>query len=473
LEWPVRVARLASNPQENGLWCGPEGVTLAGRPLLEETKTGLAPRSLPVLQRILDETYGEEFQQDAQGYIAKLASVARSLNKGDLPLAMIGSVMLGLPEVPTSTPLPIQVIDPASKFDPAQARDHNGRWTEGSADEARQTQPIGFDTDKSPPFIDLEAEAAGSTEVESLTALAPRVIGLLGGFAEIIAAPVALTAGLLIPTNGSNVHSGDIPGFPGLTYRSDEGIVTLSRLDATGNIEHLYRGFPDPDGFYHDDEGYIIGRQVGTAVLFDSDALAEITTKTANPPDIEADPSQTPNSAPTPATEDDEPRVCPAPTPENIAGRSKRTLAYQTQMTGLPPGLDVEYRSVRFDGCDEDTGRMIEAKGLGMEWMLNWPYDKLVKSKFYQNMMKQADRQDKASRGRGDDYYFADVRMANFFDAEFEQAGYTNIKVHHIEAIVKKIEDCVAWIRRSLEISWLARRDGSQSNPLEHMGVRR
>jgi hypothetical protein len=56
-------------------------------------------------------------------------------------------------------------------------------------------------------------------------------------------------------------------------------------------------------------------------------------------------------------------------------------------------------------------------------------------------MMNQAYRQNQASRGRGDDYYFADERMEKFFGAEFEHAGFTNIVVHHVEALVKKIMD--------------------------------
>ncbi len=82
---------------------------------------------------------------------------------------------------------------------------------------------------------------------------------------------------------------------------------------------------------------------------------------------------------------------------------------------------------------------MIEAKGLGMEWMLNWPKDKLENSKFYQRMIRQARRQNDASAGRGDDYYFASEKMADFFSDEFTKKGYSNIEVHHVEAITKKI----------------------------------
>jgi hypothetical protein len=302
-------------------------------------------------------------------------------------------------------------------------------------------------------------EPAITAETESLAAIAPEVIGLLARLAAVISAPVAFAAGLLIPSNGSNIHEGTLPGLPGLTYRSDEGIVTISRLDDAGNIETLYRAAPDADGFYHDAEGDLIGRHVGTGVLFDPDALAEMAGKTDKPPETGTDDTVSPATAVMP--DDDEPKVCPPPVKENTAGRSARSLAYQSQITGLDPNLDVPYRGVRFDGCNENTGRMIEAKGLGMEWMLNWPYDKLVQSKFYRRMMRQAERQNGASEGRGDDYYFADERMATFFGAEFKRAGYSNIVVHHVEAIIKKIEDCITWVRRNLQ-AWRVTKPSTQ-----------
>ncbi len=89
---------------------------------------------------------------------------------------------------------------------------------------------------------------------------------------------------------------------------------------------------------------------------------------------------------------------------------------------------------------------MIEAKGLGMEWMLNWPKDKLENSKFYQRMIRQAGRQNEASAGRGDDYYFASQKMADFFAGEFAKRGYAYIKVHYVEALTKKI---AKWLSRT------------------------
>jgi hypothetical protein len=397
------------------------------------------PRPLPELQKILDDAYGTENRQDARNYVPGLAGIALSLSKGDLPLAMIGGVMLKLPEIAHATF--------TAKFDPSQPRDQDGRWTDGAGSEAKETPPIGFEGEQSPSLVDLEAEAASGSGRVSLEAIAPRVIGLLGRFAGVLSGPLALAAGLLIPTNRSNIHFGDIPDFPGLTFRSDEGVVTLSRRDANGNVEDLFHGVPDTDGFYNDDKGEIIGRHVGTGVLFDNDYLADLGAKPAKTPTSGSDTGPALDASPALAPEDDEPKVCPPPTPESIAGRSSRSLAYQNQITGLPIGWDVLYRGVRFDGCNNTTQFMQEAKGLMAEYLTKMSDDKLRRSKFYRDIMKQAGNQNAAAVGRGVDWYFADQKFTDFFLGEFERAEYSNITVHHEEAITKKIEDCMALVR--------------------------
>jgi hypothetical protein len=318
------------------------------------------------------------------------------LNKGDLPLAMIGSVLLKLPDMPQAAP------ERKLAFDDSQPRDDNGRWTNGAGEA------------KAPVAIQAEATAG----VEEATArLGPRVIMLLGRLARILPGPVALAAGVLIPTNDSNIHSGEFPGFQGLHYRSDEGVVTISRLDAAGDIETLYHGFPDANGFYRDDKGLIIGRNVGTAVLFDNESLSDLTTK--SPATATEIPPPTPEI--TPDQDSDEPKVCPAPTPENTAGRSARSLAYQTQITGLPEGWDVLYHGVRYDGCDEPTKDMQD--------------DELRESKYYYKTMDQARRQSAAATDRDVDWYFAEKRFSDFFEVEF--AKYPNIHVHQEDPVMK------------------------------------
>jgi hypothetical protein len=423
MDFSVRTIRLDSSPREGGLWCGPEGLTLAGHPLLEKTENGFAPAALPEIQRTFDHVFGETAPYDASIYLGGLSSVARSLNKGDLPLAMIGSVLLKLPDLPQAAP------KRKLAFDDTQPRNDNGRWTSGVREEA-----------KSP--ITIQAEATAGVE-ETAARLAPRVLMLLGRLARVLPGPVALAAGVLIPTNDSNIHSGEFPGFQGLHYRSDEGVVTISRLNAAGNIETLYRGFPDANGFYRDDKGLIIGRNVGTAVLFDNESLSDLTAK--SPETATETPPPTPET--TPDQDDDEPKVCPAPTTENTAGRSARSLAYQTQITGLPEGWDVLYHGVRYDGCDDLTKDMEEAKSRMGGYLVNLSDDELRESKYYYKTMDQARRQSEAATDRDVDWYFAEKRFSDFFEGEFVK--YPNIHVHQEDPVMKIFLDWMTALTRS------------------------
>ncbi len=69
-------------------------------------------------------------------------------------------------------------------------------------------------------------------------------------------------------------------------------------------------------------------------------------------------------------------RASPSSVPtraETIAGRSEGSLAYQEQITGRPPGLEVKLNGVRFDGCREEDGTMLEAKGPGYADKMSGP----------------------------------------------------------------------------------------------------
>jgi hypothetical protein len=462
MTWPVRVVRLASDPRESGLLSGADGLSLGGRPLLRKTATGFTPRPLPEIQDVFDGAYGGSSGLDAEDYLPGLASVSRCLTNGDLPLAMIGSLLLKLPETPDLTTR--QASGAISKdYNEDQPRDERGRWTNGSAGTAGVSQALLSTAAR------LAIESVGKKP--PLIALAPETIPLLIRLAAVSAGPVALAVGLLIPFNRSNITSGEFPGFPGLNYQSDEGVLTISRLDPAGNVERLYHGLPDQEGFYRDAQGLIIGRHVGTAVLFDPEALDELAGKPSPPQQVGTDFAPLPGISPAP--EDDEPKVCPPPTPEDIAGRSARALAYQSQITGLPIGFDMLYHDIRFDGCDELTKRMQEAKGL-MGYYLNMMLsnDLLRETKFYSKIMGQAERQNAAARDRGVDWYFAEQKFADFFSAEFKRDELVYIKVHQEDAIVTKIEDCITLVNTHLN-AWVSIQKRISGSTLATVNIQR
>jgi hypothetical protein len=63
-----------------------------------------------------------------------------------------------------------------------------------------------------------------------------------------------------------------------------------------------------------------------------------------------------------PAVDDHEPRLCPDPTPEPKTTKSANSIAYQEYVSGLPYGSAIALGQVMFDGCDSDTGILLEAK---------------------------------------------------------------------------------------------------------------
>lgn len=62
------------------------------------------------------------------------------------------------------------------------------------------------------------------------------------------------------------------------------------------------------------------------------------------------------------ASDNEEPKLCPDPTPEPKTASSANSIAYQEYVSGLPYGLAIQVGGVNFDGCDPKTGNLLEAK---------------------------------------------------------------------------------------------------------------
>ena len=63
-----------------------------------------------------------------------------------------------------------------------------------------------------------------------------------------------------------------------------------------------------------------------------------------------------------PTADDHEPKLCPDPTEEPKTTKSANSIAYQEYVSGLPYGWAIVLGTVRFDGCDPETGLLLEAK---------------------------------------------------------------------------------------------------------------
>ncbi len=139
------------------------------------------------------------------------------------------------------------------------------------------------------------------------------------------------------------------------------------------------------------------------------------------------------------ASTDKDPRTCPDPSFEaDSAERKPGQLLYQAQISGLPLGMGVKLNGVKFDGCRESDGTMLEAKTT-KPWFVDIPDFVFRKLSEYSDTVSQAFRQISAADGRKIEWHFADPRVAAFWDSEFKRLNY-KITVRYtpfIPAVIK------------------------------------
>jgi restriction endonuclease fold toxin 5 of polymorphic toxin system len=273
-----------------------------------------------------------------------------------------------------------------------EPRDGHGRWTDGAAGAGG---------------AGLLAPARNSTSF--LGPLARATLVALDAVADSALAAAAATATgaaiffgiVFLPANRNTTTQGTLPERPDISYAFEEQSNDLTIWQRTdGGQKIIFAGPPDEDGVFRDDNGNAVARRLNNSVLVDPDAL---------PGDR-------------PPKEKDEPKLCPAPTRENIEGRKKPSLDYQKQITGLEAGLDVKLPDpvegglVSFDGCRESDGTMLEAKGPGYAEHLEGGYQ-AVWDGFEKKLNRQAELQWRSAgaAGRKVEWHFAEKEVADYF----------------------------------------------------------
>lgn len=192
-------------------------------------------------------------------------------------------------------------------------------------------------------------------------------IGVGLGISAASASAAGFVAGMVYPSGNWLTYQGTLPGHPDIDFRYAEGDLSLYRTGADGKPALFYQAIPDQDGFYRDADGTIVGRNLGHDFQIDADRIAAAPAGNAEA-----------RSQARAAEATDEPKLCPAPSPDYPHGASLRAIYYQWQITGLPPGLAVEFNGHVYDGCDPVTGHPLEAKGEGMARILRFTGDKLL-----------------------------------------------------------------------------------------------
>jgi hypothetical protein len=138
---PVRMFRLSNEPGERGLSCTPDGVALAGVPLLRKTQAGFVPRPANEIASLLKAAFGER----PMALPSRLGAIAQALNRGDFASAMIAAVHTQTPELTAEAAARLVRADrELMKYDynPEESRDWHGRWTgDGSSASAPPAAP--------------------------------------------------------------------------------------------------------------------------------------------------------------------------------------------------------------------------------------------------------------------------------------------------------------------------------------------
>jgi hypothetical protein len=309
-------------------------------------------------------------------------------------------------------------------FNPAEDRDHDGKWTDGGDSGGPSA---GVAARVSPEFLPKPSSSSlmGPIPPETLAALgilAARAVGIVTVFRT-----------LFIPSNRMLVTTGTLPDHPDVkfTYDDETGLLTIHRDGADGG-SYGFSGRVGEDGVFRDDQGRAVARRLADgSIIIDPDALAGPKADTAN--------------------SDNQPKLCPDPGPDrrNLLDengnldKSKvdRAAEYQAQISSivnpgksLPIGLAVELpnplggKPVSFDDCRQSDGTMIEAKGPGY-------LDMLLRSTEYpwkgaeDDMVWQARRQLMAAGGRAVEWYFAEDVVAEYMRHVFEKEGLASIVI--------------------------------------------
>jgi hypothetical protein len=313
------------------------------RPITIDTSSGLLAADRVFVQRTACGYVCAGLGQDAARLLrSSFTDVSADFSKTDIAQTLRRGLIIPLAELDDPHLWRLALAAALAKeYNPDEPRDDHGRWTSEGGAAAAATSAT----------ADIFGDAAGPAVLSALRSLAFR-----------FSAPTAFFGTLFVPTNSSLISTGTLPDRPDISYRYDRDTGNLDLIqDVGGDSNTIFHGRATGDGTFRDDNGRTIGRNLDGSLALDPDWLRGYAAS--------ADNRDRPGTAAQAQTDTDQnqPKLCPDPSSEIIAGRKERGLAYQQQITGLPPGLAVELNGVSFDGCRESDGTMLEAKGLGYE----------------------------------------------------------------------------------------------------------
>ena len=217
------------------------------------------------------------------------------------PRALAEELGLKLP------PVSLSKNDQDEPRNPSGSGRASGQWTKNPVPGASIAWAPAVRPDApSPPTLRPTAASLVDT-------LGAEAVEWLGQLAARLALPAALFGAIFVPSPSSGTsEQGQVPGHLGLSYELDHDTGTLRlSLDSDPDPDHALVAQLGADGIYRDVETKVpIARAVGTsAVLIDLERAPAI--------------------AESAATDEDEPKLCPAPTADKPGGRKLFDIMYE------------------------------------------------------------------------------------------------------------------------------------------------
>jgi hypothetical protein len=368
-----------------GIECDAEGLRVGGVALLARDAKGVwGRRDERDLSRDLSKRYG--FPLDIERKRKGVDAVASALTNGELARAQIAALLLQLPDSPASTddqPDGLEKRRLALELAACGLLKADSDWDEkhprtGAPPNPGWFAPASGDSGTDKPKTDpgpaadapsrsgatlAFAPSAPAASVDSLLAedLSANALRALATLAARFTVATILFDAMFIPSASRIVEEGRLPGRPDVAYRwahsESETAVTLKVLIGD-EWRTLAVGGAAPNGLVFDRDGRAVARVVSgpdrretlvaTVDALDR-AIADLRRKDGEP-------------AATPIANDNEPRLCPRPMEEPRTMTSANAIAYQEHVSGLRYPLAIFFGGVWFDGCDEPTGNLLDAK---------------------------------------------------------------------------------------------------------------
>lgn len=298
-------------------------------------------------------------------------------------------------------------------FNPDQPRDDHGRWTSDGASGA----PAAFSGPPEAPGTPSLLGAAARATSAFLQRVAPATLDALELVATRFSAATAFFGIIFIPTNRSLITTGTLPDSDvRFDFDQEARTLTLYRFDENRQKQIVAEAKPDDNGVLRDETGRAIGRVLDGSVILEP--------RTINDPELRS------------TVDDDEPRLCPAPTEDrpgwDSSEEAARYQAYVSKVVNptdpLAPGLAVRLSNpktgdwVYYDDCRLSDGTMIDAKSRRYDYFLN-SAPEFLQNKVEGELLSRARRQVSAAGTRQVEWYFAESGAADHMRAVFQREG--------------------------------------------------